>query len=527
MRFIGRMSVTGRESSTHTGRLLLPMIYLISLSLGLLLAYLGPAPAGLPLMEGSRLEARYAFMHLGRQMGHEIAVWEADRAGGWKLESRGEVHLGGTPFPFEQETIYNRAGAPVSYNYRAIVQGDTQRVTARFDSDSLHIWASAMGESRGRDLIRPEHSVLLDNFLTSQMQTYLWSLPAGQPPLAHAAIPQSLVFYPVVITLGGDFIPPESFEDDRGQLMPVDIPDETLTLRMGQTEISVLLSKVGHWVLQASIFTQAFRFELRELSRDGEILYRSRAREAEPIGYREMESYFHSEDLILTGTLCLPDGEGPFPTALLLQDAGPLDRDGLIDAHAPMRELARGLAGRGIASYRFDKRTYLFPHRFESAGMPLEEEILKDAVAAMELIAGHWLVDSDQLFIVGHGEGGDAALQMPEIQGIQGVRGIVLMAASNHDATPSALARNVPILILQGWKDDQVTVADASALEDHLRRNGANDVIIDLFPELGHFFIPENGRIHEEADLELERERIPDGLLDTISFWMMDRLPPN
>src|SRR5580692_12067691 len=60
----------------------------------------------------------------------------------------------------------------------------------------------------------------------------------------------------------------------------------------------------------------------------------------------------------LAGTLTIPTGKGPFPVALIIAGSGPTDRDcnspGLkTDAY---KKLAQGLADRGIASLRYDKR---------------------------------------------------------------------------------------------------------------------------------------------------------------------------
>jgi pimeloyl-ACP methyl ester carboxylesterase len=63
---------------------------------------------------------------------------------------------------------------------------------------------------------------------------------------------------------------------------------------------------------------------------------------------------------ILDGTLELPAGRGPFPVALIIAGSGPVDRNGNdrslgLDTDC-YRLLADSLAGRGIASLRYDKR---------------------------------------------------------------------------------------------------------------------------------------------------------------------------
>ena len=59
----------------------------------------------------------------------------------------------------------------------------------------------------------------------------------------------------------------------------------------------------------------------------------------------------------LPGTLILPDGEGPFPVVVFVHGSGPSDRDETINGNKPFKDLAEGLAEKGIASYRYDKRS--------------------------------------------------------------------------------------------------------------------------------------------------------------------------
>jgi len=108
----------------------------------------------------------------------------------------------------------------------------------------------------------------------------------------------------------------------------------------------------------------------------------------------------------LAGTLLLPDGDAPFPVALLIAGSGPTDRDGnaagglRTDAY---KKLAQGLAARGIATLRYDKR-------FLGTGAPQQSESqlrLEDLVDdALTMCA---LLESDKRFasvsIIGHSEG--------------------------------------------------------------------------------------------------------------------------
>jgi hypothetical protein len=66
----------------------------------------------------------------------------------------------------------------------------------------------------------------------------------------------------------------------------------------------------------------------------------------------------------LPGTLSLPKGVGFFPAVVLVHGSGPHDRDETIGPNKPFRDLANGLASRGIAVLRYEKRTKQYPPRF-------------------------------------------------------------------------------------------------------------------------------------------------------------------
>ena len=105
----------------------------------------------------------------------------------------------------------------------------------------------------------------------------------------------------------------------------------------------------------------------------------------------------------LVGTLTTPDGEGPFPAALLIPGSGPLDRDGN-HKRLPLglsRDLAAILDKAGWATLRFDKRGV-----GESTGDYLSTgfyDELADATSALEWLNSH--PDVAAVVPVGHSAG--------------------------------------------------------------------------------------------------------------------------
>src|SRR5579863_3345384 len=63
----------------------------------------------------------------------------------------------------------------------------------------------------------------------------------------------------------------------------------------------------------------------------------------------------------LPGTLSLPKRASHVPAVVLVHGSGPNDRDEHIGALEPFHDLAWGLASRGIAVLRYDKRTKVDP----------------------------------------------------------------------------------------------------------------------------------------------------------------------
>ena len=65
----------------------------------------------------------------------------------------------------------------------------------------------------------------------------------------------------------------------------------------------------------------------------------------------------------LPGTLTMPKGDGPFPALVLVHGSGPNDRDESVGGAKVFRDLAEGLASRGVAVLRYEKRTRQYPQQ--------------------------------------------------------------------------------------------------------------------------------------------------------------------
>ncbi len=108
----------------------------------------------------------------------------------------------------------------------------------------------------------------------------------------------------------------------------------------------------------------------------------------------------------LEGTIDLPQGDGPYPVALLIAGSGPTDRDGNQPAmkNDALKQLGEGLARKGIAVVRFDKRGVGKSRSALSREEDLRyETFVADAAAWLKMLRGD--PRFRKVFVIGHSEG--------------------------------------------------------------------------------------------------------------------------
>ncbi|HIY88469.1 MAG TPA: alpha/beta fold hydrolase [Candidatus Bacteroides pullicola] len=135
----------------------------------------------------------------------------------------------------------------------------------------------------------------------------------------------------------------------------------------------------------------------------------------------------------LPATLCLPrrvaEEDGSVPCVVLVHGSGPHDRNETIGPNHPFRDLAWGLAARGIATLRYDKRTYIYRSNSVPQGrqLDLDVETVDDAVAAAALARTLPGVEADSVYVLGHSQGGWLAPRIADRD--SRLAGIILLAA--------------------------------------------------------------------------------------------------
>jgi uncharacterized protein len=163
---------------------------------------------------------------------------------------------------------------------------------------------------------------------------------------------------------------------------------------------------------------------------------------AVPRRFTEREVTIGTGPDAVPGTLSLPRRRGVaawrrgrgYPGVVLLSGGGAFDRDGTSGANKPLKDLAWGLASRGVAVLRFDKVTFAHPDLVAAAGdFTVSAEYVPHAVAAVGLLRQQPEVDPGRVFVLGHSLGGRVAPRVAAADG--SVAGLVLLAG---DAEPVA-----------------------------------------------------------------------------------------
>lgn len=168
----------------------------------------------------------------------------------------------------------------------------------------------------------------------------------------------------------------------------------------------------------------------------------------------------------LPGILTIPSGDGPFPAVVLVHGSGPHDPDETIGPNKPFRDLADGLAQRGVAVLRYEKRTHKYGMQMALKKVTLKNEVIDDALSAVAVLKKDPRIDSNRIFVLGHSLGGTCAPLIGARD--KDIAGLILMSG-----TPRSLLD----LVDEQFEyithaDEKITAKESKMLADIHRATG-------------------------------------------------------
>jgi uncharacterized protein len=189
---------------------------------------------------------------------------------------------------------------------------------------------------------------------------------------------------------------------------------------------------------------------------------------ADPAKFTETDVTVGSGGWALPGTLTMPKGGGPFPGLVLVHGSGPNDRDETLGPNKPFKDLAWGLATRGIAVLRYDKRSKVYGKKIVAdpkleATMTVKDETIDDAVVAAALLKRTPGVDPKRVFILGHSLGGYLMPRIALAAKPLDIAGFISMAGLTRPLDDTILRQ---MTYLYGLAGTTLTDEDKKRLED-------------------------------------------------------------
>jgi dienelactone hydrolase len=152
--------------------------------------------------------------------------------------------------------------------------------------------------------------------------------------------------------------------------------------------------------------------------------------------YNEEDVTFAADtNMPIRGILSVPVNKQKLPLVIIVPEAGPTDMDGIF-VSKPYKDIASGLSSNGIAVFRYNKRSVSYgfsisQSKTEGQKFTPEEDVLFDLYAAIATLKQNPLIDTNKIYLLGHGEG---AYLAPYVAANNlNIKGIIMMGANaNH-----------------------------------------------------------------------------------------------
>lgn len=289
-----------------------------------------------------------------------------------------------------------------------------------------------------------------------------------------------------------------------------------------------------------------------------------------------------AENIDLKGVLTLPKADSFSTVALLVQGSGSSDYNESVNQNKPFRDIAHALGQKNIATLRYNKRYYQNPG-LASANYTIEDEVLNDVNKAIALIRSDTRLTGKKLVIIGHSLGGMLApkiasdnkdvaaivslagsprkledisydqnkqaiaqlkdktdkeketllknvkTEIDKIKALKGdeTTGTILQVPVSYwnslnkiDTPKIAKELDIPILIMQGSADFQITNTDYKAWKTALKDK--KNATYKWYNDLNHLFMKTNGKT-DVSEYE-KKSTVDTNVTKDLSEWI-NKLP--
>jgi len=168
--------------------------------------------------------------------------------------------------------------------------------------------------------------------------------------------------------------------------------------------------------------------------------------------YTEEEVVFTNVDIKLSGTLTLPETRGGHPAIVMKAGSGPVNQDEEYLGFKPFKVIADYFTRQGIATLRYDSRGV--GGSTGNVWLSTFPDFANDVMAAINYLKNRSEIDSSQIGLCGHSEGGFVAPLCASNS--DDVAFIILISGGGVSGEKGILAQTELIMKADGEPEDKI-----------------------------------------------------------------------
>lgn len=170
----------------------------------------------------------------------------------------------------------------------------------------------------------------------------------------------------------------------------------------------------------------------------------------------EKEVRFGIKDWEVEGVLSLPVNHSEYPLVIIVGGSGPTDMNGAVGPNTPYKDIAQGLASKGIAVLRYNKRTAQYGSKINETMSDIENmidfEYVEDIFEALKYASE--IDEVNAIFLAGHSLGGTIIPKIAAKSKI--VDGLILLAPGIRRLAQISIDQNKYAKEYLGISDEQI-----------------------------------------------------------------------